>query len=221
MVWATTENRNRFDAKPGSNSGANDVSNCFCKTGSLANRLAIRIRGNGPTLRNTGVKQAPSPNLRRATRKAGPAVILISVFDSKGALLRNGTGFFVAKDGRLITNWHVVDGGAHAVAKSPDGKIRNVPGILASSAEAIRAPSRRNDDRRTVPPIESGFRTANQHTGGDRWKLAHAHAEPLATETITGGAPAHRASGLKLQIPFRRPQAARLLSTKAVKSWAS
>jgi TonB family protein len=82
--------------------------------------------------------------------KVGPAVVLVTVFDSSGRLLRNGTGFFVSDDGRLITNWHVVEGGAHAVAKSPDGKIRNVSGVLASS-DALDLVVLKADTKRGVP----------------------------------------------------------------------
>ena len=80
-----------------------------------------------------GPSLTPSSELRKAAKKVGPAIILISVFDPSGQLLHTGTGFFVSNDGRFITNWHVADGGAHAVAKSSDGKIRNVTGVLASS----------------------------------------------------------------------------------------
>jgi len=66
-------------------------------------------------------------------RSIRPAIILVTVFDASGKLLRTGTGFFVADDGRLITNWHTAQGGAYGVAKMGDGTICNVTGILASS----------------------------------------------------------------------------------------
>jgi TonB family protein len=77
--------------------------------------------------------QTPSVELQKAVKKVGPAVISISVFDSSGQLLRTGTGFYISSDGRFITNAHVAEGGAHAVAKSADGKIRNVAGVMSSS----------------------------------------------------------------------------------------
>jgi len=80
-----------------------------------------------------GPSLTPSPELRKAAKKIGPAIFSISVFDPSGQLLHAGTGFYVSDDGRFITNWHVAEGGAHAVAKSSDGKIRNVAGVLASS----------------------------------------------------------------------------------------
>jgi TonB family protein len=77
----------------------------------------------------------PPPEFRKIAEKVRPAVVVVTVFDPAGQLLRSGTGFYVAADGRFLTSWHIVDGGAHAVAKSPDGKIRNVTGVLASSQE--------------------------------------------------------------------------------------
>ncbi len=141
---------------------------------------------------------APSVNLRKATRKAEPAVILISVFDSSGALLRAGTGFFVARDGRLITNWHVVEGGAHAVAKSSDGKIRNIPGILASSIELDLA-LLRAETTTGVPflSLSKASEPPNNTQVAVVGSLLTVHAEPLATETIT--APQSSPQGERLE----------------------
>src|SRR5712691_6113424 len=66
--------------------------------------------------------QPPAPDFRKVSERVRPAVILISVFDEPGKLLRTGTGFFISQDGRFVTNWHVVADGAHAVAKTNDGR---------------------------------------------------------------------------------------------------
>src|SRR5712691_2251844 len=79
------------------------------------------------------VTQTPSPEFRKVADKVQPAIIQVTVFDQFGQLLRTGTGFFISEDGQFATDAHVVEGAAHAVAKSPDGKIRNVTGVLASS----------------------------------------------------------------------------------------
>ena len=77
--------------------------------------------------------QTPSAEFRKVADKVQPAVIQVTVFDQFGQLLRTGTGFFISEDGEFVTNGHVVEGAAHAVAKSTDGKIRNITGVLASS----------------------------------------------------------------------------------------
>jgi TonB family protein len=78
--------------------------------------------------------QDQSAKFRRVAAQVAPAMTLISVFDSSGRLLRNGTGFFVSEDGRLVTSQSVVEGGANAIAKTSDGRIHNVTGILAGEA---------------------------------------------------------------------------------------
>jgi TonB family protein len=72
------------------------------------------------------------PALAKSVR---PAVILITVFDASGKLLRTGTGFFVSEDGKLLTSSRTPEGGAYAVAKMEDGAIYNVTGIVASSTK--------------------------------------------------------------------------------------
>jgi len=80
--------------------------------------------------------QTPPPEFRKVARTAAPAIIEITVFDAKGQLLRTGNAFFVSRDGLLVTSWTIVADAAHGVAKSPDGKIRNVTGVLASDQQS-------------------------------------------------------------------------------------
>jgi TonB family protein len=82
------------------------------------------------------VAQSPSPELRKAAERVAPAVILISVFDETGKLLRTGTGFFISEDGKFVTNWHVVAGAAYGVAKTGGGGIYNVIGTLTQAEVA-------------------------------------------------------------------------------------
>jgi TonB family protein len=60
----------------------------------------------------------------------------VSTFDSKGNLLRTESGFFISADGRFVTTAHAVEGGVNAVAKTADGGIYNVTGILTVSKSA-------------------------------------------------------------------------------------
>src|SRR2546423_299098 len=76
--------------------------------------------------------QTPPPEFQKVAQKAAPAIIEITVFDAKGQLLRTGNAFFVSRDGLLVTSWTMVVDAAYGVAKSPDGKIRNITGVVAS-----------------------------------------------------------------------------------------
>jgi TonB family protein len=80
--------------------------------------------------------QTPPPEFRKVAQTAAPAIIEITVFDTKGQLLRTGNAFFVSRDGLLVTSWTIVADAAYGVAKSPDGKIRNVTGVLASDQQS-------------------------------------------------------------------------------------
>ena len=80
--------------------------------------------------------QTPPPEFQKVAQKAAPAIIELTVFDAKGQLLRTGNAFFVSRDGLLVTSWKIVADAAYGVAKSPDGKIRNVTGVVASAQEA-------------------------------------------------------------------------------------
>lgn len=134
----------------------------------------------------TPSNQTPAPDLRKAADKVAPAVVLVTVFDPQGKLLRNGTGFFISKDGRFITNWHVVEGGAHAVVKSADGKIRNVSGILASSTALDLALLKA--ETKTGVPFLPLTKVSDAQTGTPvaviGSSLAH-HEQPLAAATIS------------------------------------
>src|SRR6266487_3541284 len=81
------------------------------------------------------IKSEPSPSfdLSGLENSVRPSVIWVTVFDSSGKLLRTQTGFFISADGRLVTTARAIEGGINAVAKTGDGGIYNVSGILGSS----------------------------------------------------------------------------------------
>src|SRR5262245_41801532 len=77
--------------------------------------------------------QTPSSELGNLEAKVRPSVIWVTTFDPKGNLLRTESGFFISADGRFVTTAHAVEGVANAVAKTADGGIYNVSGILTVS----------------------------------------------------------------------------------------
>src|SRR6476660_6778683 len=84
---------------------------------------------------SSGVKanQSPSSELARLETRIQPTVIWVSVFDAKGNLLGTQTGFFISPEGRFVTTERGIEGGINAVAKTADGGIYNITGILAAS----------------------------------------------------------------------------------------
>lgn len=82
----------------------------------------------------SGQTEQPSPLMQMAQR-VRPAVILVTVFDSTGKLLRSGTGFFVSESGRIVTALRTLDGAVNGVAKTADNGIYNIVGVIASSSK--------------------------------------------------------------------------------------
>ena len=72
------------------------------------------------------------PTLAKNARRA---VVLIVGFDSHGKPIKTGSGFFVSRAGRIVTNWHVVDSVTTAAAKTEDGAIYKISGVLAYSTQ--------------------------------------------------------------------------------------
>jgi hypothetical protein len=80
---------------------------------------------------------APSTNKRHLdipaiSRAANGAIILILMSDKEGHPVAQGSGFLVSKDGRVVTNYHVIKSGSSAVIKLPDGAFFPVEGVLVS-----------------------------------------------------------------------------------------
>jgi len=73
---------------------------------------------------------------QKVAQKAEFAIVELTLFDAKGQLLRSGNAFYVSRDGLLATSFDLVADAAYGVAKSSDGKIRNVTGVIAWSKES-------------------------------------------------------------------------------------
>lgn len=75
--------------------------------------------------------ETESIDLKALAKKARPAVMLLVVSDANGKEIATGTGFLVSSDGKLITNHHVIEKAASAVAKAENGGLFPVEGVLA------------------------------------------------------------------------------------------
>jgi serine protease Do len=68
-------------------------------------------------------------------KEAIPSVVVINVFNRDDRWRGNGTGFFVKEEGFLVTNRHVIDGQARALAKLSNGTFLPVEGMLSEDGE--------------------------------------------------------------------------------------
>lgn len=64
------------------------------------------------------------------TSRALPAVVLVVAFDKSGQEVGQGSGFVVTHDGKVVTNYHVIENAFSAIIKSPSGAFYPVQGIL-------------------------------------------------------------------------------------------
>jgi len=71
-------------------------------------------------------------DLKALAKKARPAVMLLVVTDAAGKEIATGTGFLVSADGKLITNFHVIEKAASVIAKAENGGKFEVEGVLAA-----------------------------------------------------------------------------------------
>jgi len=64
-------------------------------------------------------------------KAANGAIVSIIMSDKDGQPIAQGTGFLISKDGRIVTNYHVIETGNSAIVKLPDGIFFAVDGVLA------------------------------------------------------------------------------------------
>jgi TonB family protein len=129
--------------------------------------------------------QSASAELKKASAKVGPGVIQVTTFDATGKVPRTGTGFFVAGDGRLITSWHLVQDAAYGVAKTADGKIRNITGVV-TSAPALDLAVLKSETKTGVPSVHIGKAPENNATVALVGSSLEKKEQPLGAITISG-----------------------------------
>lgn len=74
-------------------------------------------------------------NLPAIVKKVEPSVVVIITYDREGEILVQGSGFFISKNGNVVTNCHVLQGATRAEVKTTDGSVYPVKNILAEDQE--------------------------------------------------------------------------------------
>ncbi len=70
-------------------------------------------------------------DLSAIVKKIEPSTVVILTYDKKGVALSQGSGFFISKEGDVITNRHVLQGASRAEVKIPDGKVYPIMRVMA------------------------------------------------------------------------------------------
>jgi hypothetical protein len=87
----------------------------------------------------TGLVRAQSiqtrKNIPEIARAVRGAVVSIVMSDNGGQPVAQGTGFVVSEDGRIVTNYHVIEEGSSAIVKLPDGALFPVDRLLAADKD--------------------------------------------------------------------------------------
>ena len=68
-------------------------------------------------------------------KRIQPSTVLILTYDNKGEIKKQGSGFFISKDGNIVTSHHVLEAATQAEIKTSKGKIYPIKKILAESKE--------------------------------------------------------------------------------------
>ena len=74
-------------------------------------------------------------NLPVLIKKVEPSIVVILVYNREGKILGQGSGFFINKEGDVITNFHVLQEASRAVIRTKDGKEYPIKRVLAEDRE--------------------------------------------------------------------------------------
>lgn len=94
-----------------------------------------------------------SEDLADVVERVKPAIVLISMFDSKGKELGLGSGFIISNNGLVATNYHVIDGAARATARFSNGVITEVAGVVRADKDRDLAVIRLSSVPSVVKPL--------------------------------------------------------------------
>lgn len=68
-------------------------------------------------------------------KKVEPSIVVILIYNREGKILGQGSGFFINKEGDVITNYHVLQEASRAVIRTKDGKEYPIKRVLAEDKE--------------------------------------------------------------------------------------
>lgn len=122
-----------------------------------------------------------SLDLSYLAKTGSPSVAQIIIYDVEGNEVATGTGFFISQDGRMITNYHVIEDAASAVIKTKNQAFYAVEGLLAYSSEGDLALLK-------IKAVETPFLTLEDKNPGEIGERVVVIGSPLGLEdTLSEG----------------------------------
>jgi len=79
-------------------------------------------------------QQSEDQTIPAIVRKIGPSVVVINIYNERRELRGRGSGFFIDRNGSVITNHHVIKGASYTEVKTASGKLYPVKKILFEDA---------------------------------------------------------------------------------------
>ncbi len=69
-------------------------------------------------------------------KRVRPAVVTLEIYDARGKEIGFGSGFFINRNGEILTNHHVIEGASSVKARTADGATHPVQVVLADDKDA-------------------------------------------------------------------------------------
>jgi S1-C subfamily serine protease len=101
---------------------------------------------------------APPKDIPALANDASPSVVRIVLRDQTGKELGSGSGFVVGRDGKVVTNYHVIQipGTAQAEVRFSDGATYQIEGVLATDVDRDLAVLKLRAVGREFAPLRLG-----------------------------------------------------------------
>ena len=74
-------------------------------------------------------------NLSDIVKRIRPSIVVILTYDKAGKELGQGSGFFISKEGDVITNNHVLQGASRAEVKIAEGQVYSITRVVGEDKE--------------------------------------------------------------------------------------
>ncbi|MGA9770652.1 MAG: serine protease [Blastocatellia bacterium] len=97
----------------------------------IAFKAAVAFFLFGLSARPAAAQEGPT----RLIEKIRPAVVALIAYNDRGEVIEWGNGFFISRDGRLLTSRHLLKGASRAEVQTREGKVYPVNIVIAEDPD--------------------------------------------------------------------------------------